>query len=170
VACDVLGPRLGRAGTRVERKGGESSEEAVSGRGRVRGSGLRIKLESSCRSLTLPCVNHLSDSSFDSPRFYSTYISPPRNRVAPKNMTFKMAEFKNVLTWTVKGWNLGAAWMPLTVYSKRLKGNVEVWIHKADWKIHDYKCNRLTLRLALNLQLTAVQYSVVMLSFISSFL
>lgn len=30
----MLGPRLGRAGTRVGRKGGESSVEAVSGRGR----------------------------------------------------------------------------------------------------------------------------------------
>jgi len=46
--------------------------------------------------------------------------------------------------------------MPLTLYSKRLKGKVEVWNHKADWKIHDCKCGRLTLRLALHLELTAV--------------
>jgi hypothetical protein len=31
----VQGPRVGRAGTRVGREGGESSEEAVSGRGGV---------------------------------------------------------------------------------------------------------------------------------------
>ena len=53
------GPRLGWVGTRVGRKGGESSEEAVSGLGGC--SGLRIRQGSSYACLMLPCVNHLSD-------------------------------------------------------------------------------------------------------------
>jgi len=43
------------------------------------------------------CESSFRQSSFDSPRFYSTYISPPRHHVAQKNMTFKMAEVKNAL-------------------------------------------------------------------------
>lgn len=67
--------------------------------GKGEGEWLRIKLESSCSSLMFPCVNHLSDRArLIALVFTQCIFHLPGIREHQKNMTFKMAEVKNVLT------------------------------------------------------------------------